>query len=174
MLNCFRNSSFHNGCVYDYFNTAWTTKIREQEAEYAEKMKNKITMVHKAAKEKRAITEAMCREELLKSEESAAKYHGTRQMPKQGLQFVSLNSSFLNGCVYDYSNTVWTAKIREQEAEYIEKMKNKITMVHKAAKEKRAMTEAMCREELLKSEESAAKYHATGQMPKQGYSCLNS
>ncbi|XP_042432482.1 remorin-like [Zingiber officinale] len=66
------------------------------------------------------------------------------------------------------------SKIREQEAEYAEKMKNKITIVHKAAKEKRAMTEAMCREELLKSEESVAKYHATGQMPKQGYSCHNS
>ncbi|KAG6487494.1 hypothetical protein ZIOFF_056080 [Zingiber officinale] len=131
-------------------------------------------MVHKAAKEKRAMTEAMCREELLKSEESAAKYHATGQMPKQGLQLVSLNSSFHNGCVYDCSNTVWTTKIREQEAKYAEKMKNKITIVQKAAKEKRARTEAMCREELLKSEESAAKYHTIGQMPKQGCSCLNS
>ncbi|KAG6482163.1 hypothetical protein ZIOFF_058794 [Zingiber officinale] len=96
MLNCFRNSSFHNGCVYDCSNTVWTAKIREQEAEYAEKMKNKITMVHKAAKEKRAMTEAMCREELLKSEESAAKYHVTGQMPKQACIIVMKHYTFSN------------------------------------------------------------------------------
>ncbi|KAJ0045722.1 hypothetical protein Pint_05172 [Pistacia integerrima] len=40
-------------------------------------------------------------------------------------------------------------------------MKNKIALIHKEAKEKRAMIEAK-KGDLLKAEETAAKCHATG------------
>ncbi|KAL9993372.1 putative remorin [Helianthus debilis subsp. tardiflorus] len=53
-----------------------------------------------------------------------------------------------------------------QKAKYIEKMKNKIVAIHKRAEEKRAITEAKCREEVLKAEEIAAKCRAAGETPK--------
>ncbi|RWW71869.1 hypothetical protein BHE74_00020359, partial [Ensete ventricosum] len=64
-------------------------------------------------------------------------------------------------------------KIENQKAEYAEKMKNKIAMIHKAAEEKRILVEAKHGEELLKAEETAAKYRATGQAPKKGFSCFS-
>ncbi|RRT75753.1 hypothetical protein B296_00010688 [Ensete ventricosum] len=64
-------------------------------------------------------------------------------------------------------------KIENQKAEYAEKMKNKIAMIHKAAEEKRILVEAKRGEELLKAEETAAKYRATGQAPKKGFSCFS-
>lgn len=45
-------------------------------------------------------------------------------------------------------------------------MKNKIALLHKKAEEKRAVIEAKKGEELLKAEEVAAKYRATGTAPK--------
>lgn len=45
-------------------------------------------------------------------------------------------------------------------------MKNKIALLHKEAEEKRAMIEAKRGEDLLKAEELAAKYRATGTAPK--------
>ena len=45
-------------------------------------------------------------------------------------------------------------------------MKNKVALVHKQAEEKRAIVEAQQGEEVLKVEEMAAKYCATGQTPK--------
>ncbi|KAL8519349.1 hypothetical protein ACS0TY_010326 [Phlomoides rotata] len=56
--------------------------------------------------------------------------------------------------------------LEKKKAEYIEKTKNKVALVHKAAEEKRAMIEAKCGEDLLKAEEIAAKYRATGTAPK--------
>lgn len=56
----------------------------KKKADYAEKMKNKIAMVHKQAEENRAIVDAKRREELLKAEEIAAKYRATNQTPKTG------------------------------------------------------------------------------------------
>lgn len=44
-------------------------------------------------------------------------------------------------------------------------MKNKIAQIHKKAEEKRAMTEAKRGEDVLKAEEMAAKYRATGTDP---------
>jgi len=44
-------------------------------------------------------------------------------------------------------------------------MKNKIAQIHKEAEEKRAMTEAKRGEDVLKAEEMAAKYRATGTAP---------
>lgn len=48
----------------------------------------------------------------------------------------------------------------------MEKMKNKVALIHKSAEEKRAMIEAKRGEDFLKAEETAAKYRATGSAPK--------
>lgn len=57
-------------------------------------------------------------------------------------------------------------ELEKKKAKYIEKMKNKIVLIHKKAEEKRANTEAKCGEEILKAEEVAAKCRATGETPK--------
>ncbi|KAK9040588.1 hypothetical protein V6N11_015733 [Hibiscus sabdariffa] len=57
-------------------------------------------------------------------------------------------------------------QLEKKKAEYAEKMKNKVALLHKEAEEKRAMVEARRGEEVLKAEEMAAKYRATGQTPK--------
>ncbi|KAJ0705518.1 putative remorin [Helianthus annuus] len=56
--------------------------------------------------------------------------------------------------------------LEKKKAKYIEKMKNKIALIHKKAEEKRALTEAKRGEDLLKAEEIAAKCRATGETPK--------
>ncbi|PWA72701.1 Remorin, C-terminal [Artemisia annua] len=57
----------------------------------------------------------------------------------------------------------------KKKAKYVEKMKNKIALLHKTAEEKRANTEAKRGEDLLKAEETAAKCRATGAVPKKGW-----
>lgn len=51
-------------------------------------------------------------------------------------------------------------------------MKNKVASIHKQAEEKRAIVEAIKGEELLKAEEMAAKYRATGTTPKKLFGCF--
>ncbi|KAK9291409.1 hypothetical protein L1049_019356 [Liquidambar formosana] len=63
-------------------------------------------------------------------------------------------------------------KLEKTKAEYVEKMKNKAALIHKAAEEKRAMIEAKRGEDLLKAEEMAAKYRATGSAPKKLLGCF--
>ncbi|KAG2284926.1 hypothetical protein Bca52824_044530 [Brassica carinata] len=63
-------------------------------------------------------------------------------------------------------------KLEKKKAEYGEKMKNKVAAIHKQAEEKRAMVEAKRGEELLKAEEMAAKYRATGMVPKATCGCF--
>lgn len=63
--------------------------------------------------------------------------------------------------------------MEKKKAEYVEKMKNKVALVHKAAEEKRAEIEAKRGEEILKAEEIAAKYRATGTAPKKILSCFS-
>ncbi|KAL0400761.1 UNVERIFIED_CONTAM: Remorin [Sesamum latifolium] len=63
-------------------------------------------------------------------------------------------------------------QLEKKKAEYIEKMKNKVALLHKAAEEKRAMIEAKRGEDLLKAEEIAAKYRATGTAPKKLLGCF--
>ncbi|XP_058082782.1 remorin-like [Magnolia sinica] len=63
-------------------------------------------------------------------------------------------------------------KLEKKKAEYGEKMKNKAAIIHKEAEEKRAMVEAMRGEEILKAEETAAKYRATGHVPKKILGCF--
>lgn len=54
----------------------------------------------------------------------------------------------------------------------MEKMKNKIALIHKEAEEKRAMIEAKRGEDHLKAEETAAKHRATGTAPKKLLGCF--
>ncbi|KAM7260887.1 hypothetical protein ACFE04_026362 [Oxalis oulophora] len=63
-------------------------------------------------------------------------------------------------------------ELEKKKAEYAEKMKNKIAMVHKQAQEKKAMIEAQHGEELLKADEIGAKYRATGTVPKPLCGCF--
>lgn len=63
-------------------------------------------------------------------------------------------------------------QLEKKKAEYGEKMKNKMAMIRKQAEEKKAVTEARRGEEVLKAEETAAKYHATGHMPKKFLGCF--
>jgi len=63
-------------------------------------------------------------------------------------------------------------QLEKKKAEYAEKMKNKIAIIHKEAEEKRAMVEAKRGEEVLKAEEMAAKYRATGHAPKKLIGCF--
>ncbi|KAF6148690.1 hypothetical protein GIB67_003781 [Kingdonia uniflora] len=63
-------------------------------------------------------------------------------------------------------------KLEKKKAEYLEKMQNKIAMIHKEAEEKRAMVAASKGEDLLKAEETAAKYRATQSAPKKLMGCF--
>lgn len=63
-------------------------------------------------------------------------------------------------------------ELEKKKAEYAEKMKNKIALVHKEAEEKRAMVEARRGEDMLKVDETAAKYRATGLAPRKLLGCF--
>ena len=63
--------------------------------------------------------------------------------------------------------------MEKKKAQYVEKMKNKVVLIHKAAEEKRALIEAKRGEDLLKAEETAAKYRATGTAPKKLLTCFS-
>ncbi|MED6183155.1 hypothetical protein PIB30_035474 [Stylosanthes scabra] len=58
-------------------------KLEKQKAAYAEKMKNKVAMIHQEAEEKRAVIEAKRGEDNLRIEEMAAKYRATGTTPKK-------------------------------------------------------------------------------------------
>uniref|UniRef100_A0A803LM56 Remorin C-terminal domain-containing protein n=1 Tax=Chenopodium quinoa TaxID=63459 RepID=A0A803LM56_CHEQI len=49
-------------------------KLEKKKAEYAEKLKNKVAMIHKEAEEKKATIEAKRAEDIVKTEELADKY----------------------------------------------------------------------------------------------------
>ncbi|KAJ4956685.1 hypothetical protein NE237_013468 [Protea cynaroides] len=63
-------------------------------------------------------------------------------------------------------------QLEKKKAEYVEKMKNQVALIHKEAEEKRAMVEAKRGEDLLKAEEMSAKYRATGSTPKKLIGCF--
>lgn len=63
-------------------------------------------------------------------------------------------------------------ELERKKAEYAEKAKNKEAIVHKEAEEKRAMVMARRGEEVIKAEEIAAKYRATGVTPKKHIGCF--
>ncbi|XP_017244660.1 uncharacterized protein At3g61260 isoform X1 [Daucus carota subsp. sativus] len=64
--------------------------------------------------------------------------------------------------------------LENKKAEYAEKTRNKQASIHKEAEEKRAMIEAKRGEDILKTEEMAAKHRATGHVPKKSYGCFGS
>ncbi|CAL5020633.1 unnamed protein product [Urochloa decumbens] len=59
-----------------------------------------------------------------------------------------------------------------KKAEYAEKMKNKKAIIHRRAEEKRATVIADRGEEVLKAEEMAARYRASGVAPKKFLGCF--
>ncbi|KAK4769792.1 hypothetical protein SAY87_030324 [Trapa incisa] len=63
-------------------------------------------------------------------------------------------------------------KLEKKKAEYGELMKNRVALIHKQAEEKRAIIEAQRGEEVLKAGETAAKYRATGIIPKKFLGCF--
>ncbi|MCD7460477.1 hypothetical protein HAX54_043608 [Datura stramonium] len=63
-------------------------------------------------------------------------------------------------------------RLEQKKAEYAEKLKNKSALIHKEAEEKKAMVEAKRGEQILKTEEMAAKYRATGKTPKKLLGCV--
>lgn len=58
-------------------------QFEKKKAACAEKMKNKVALIHKEAEEKRAVVEAKRGEDALKIEEMAAKYRATGTTPKK-------------------------------------------------------------------------------------------
>ncbi|XP_058222378.1 remorin-like isoform X2 [Rhododendron vialii] len=58
-------------------------ELEKKKADYAEKMHNKVALIHKEAQEKRAMVEAKRGEEMLKAEELAAKHRATGTVPKK-------------------------------------------------------------------------------------------
>jgi uncharacterized protein YqfA (UPF0365 family) len=71
-----------------------------------------------------------------------------------------------------YNFTGSQLELEKKKAEYAEKMKNKKAIAHREAEEKRAMAVARRGEEVLKAEEMAAKYRATGLIRKKLLGCL--
>ncbi|KAH7299973.1 hypothetical protein KP509_24G038800 [Ceratopteris richardii] len=57
-------------------------------------------------------------------------------------------------------------RLERKKAECIERMKNEIAAVHMRAEEEKALADSHHGEELLKAEETAAKYRASGSLPK--------
>ncbi|XP_057510034.1 remorin-like isoform X2 [Actinidia eriantha] len=64
-------------------------------------------------------------------------------------------------------------KIEKKKAEYAEKMNNKKAEIRKEAEEKKAVIEANRGEDILKVEEIAAKFRATGNTPKRLFGCFS-
>lgn len=58
-------------------------ELEKKKADYAEKMHNKVALIHKEAQEKKAMVEARRGEEMLKAEELAAKHRATGTVPKK-------------------------------------------------------------------------------------------
>lgn len=73
-----------------------------------------------------------------------------------------------NGHVY----MKWQEQLEKKKADYAEKMRNKVALVHKQAEEKRAMVAAQQGEEILKAEEMSAKFRATGHAPTKVCGCI--
>ncbi|CAH8389147.1 unnamed protein product [Eruca vesicaria subsp. sativa] len=63
-------------------------------------------------------------------------------------------------------------QLLNKKAEHAEKMNNKVAAIHKEAEERRAMVEAKFGEDILNAEETAAKYRATGIVPKTTWGCF--
>ncbi|KZV21816.1 Remorin [Dorcoceras hygrometricum] len=58
-------------------------KLESEKAYYAERVKNKVALIHKEAEEKRATIEAARRDEIFRAAEAANTYRTTKQIPKK-------------------------------------------------------------------------------------------
>ncbi|CAI9769547.1 unnamed protein product [Fraxinus pennsylvanica] len=56
-------------------------QLEKEKADHAERMKNKLALIHKQAEEKRAMVEARRGEEILKADEMSAKFRATGHAP---------------------------------------------------------------------------------------------
>ncbi|WJX53917.1 hypothetical protein P8452_39860 [Trifolium repens] len=63
-------------------------------------------------------------------------------------------------------------KLDKKKSEYIEVMQNKIAEIHLSAEEKKAMIEAQKGEEIVKVEETAAKFRTRGYEPRRLLGCF--
>ncbi|CAJ2676615.1 unnamed protein product [Trifolium pratense] len=63
-------------------------------------------------------------------------------------------------------------KLDKKKSEYIEVMQNKIGEIHLSAEEKKAMIEAQKGEEIVKVEETAAKFRSRGYEPRRLLGCF--
>ncbi|KAI4326979.1 hypothetical protein L6164_019488 [Bauhinia variegata] len=63
-------------------------------------------------------------------------------------------------------------KLEREKAEYVERMKNKMAVIHQSAEGKRAMVEAQRREQFLTVEETAEKFRSSGHYPRRFLSCF--
>ncbi|MCO5578362.1 hypothetical protein L7F22_032203 [Adiantum nelumboides] len=64
-------------------------------------------------------------------------------------------------------------RLERKKAECVERMKNEIAAVHMRAEEARALADSHHGEDLLKAEEQAAKYRASGSLPKRYPFCCS-
>lgn len=64
-------------------------------------------------------------------------------------------------------------ELEKKKAEYAEKMKNMVALVHKQTEEKRAIVQAKKGEDILMIKDKAAKYRATGYTPKKILGCIS-
>ena len=63
-------------------------------------------------------------------------------------------------------------KLEKRKATCVELVRNEIAAIHMRAEEERAFAEANHGEEILKAEEVAAKYRASGQLPSRYRICF--
>ncbi|GAU19475.1 hypothetical protein TSUD_77190 [Trifolium subterraneum] len=63
-------------------------------------------------------------------------------------------------------------KLDKKKSEYVEVMQNKIAEIHLSAEEKKAMIEAQKGEEIVKVEETAAKFRTRGYEPRRLLGCF--
>lgn len=63
--------------------------------------------------------------------------------------------------------------MEKKKAEYEERMKNKVAEIRREAEERRAMIEARRGEDVLKVEETAAKFRAAGFRPRKFLACFS-
>ncbi|GAA0150421.1 hypothetical protein LIER_09368 [Lithospermum erythrorhizon] len=89
--------------------------------------------------------------------------------PRASIMNEEISSTFL--CTDEMEYHVQEA-LEKKKPVHRENMKNKVAQVHKEAEEKRAMVIAKHKEDVIKAEETAAKYGATNQTPKKKIGCI--
>lgn len=91
-------------------------------------------------------------------------------MTKNQQFWANFYSNFWVSNIHDYEQE----KLEKKKAEYVEKKRNKIALIHKAAEEKKAAIEAKRKEDLLMAEEIATTYRTTETSPRKLLNCFTS